>query len=84
MDRGKIATARVGLTGAGSHARRLPELEQAIAGHAPASGEVERAVQAAGQDLADLNADLHASAEYRRAMIPVFTRRALLAAAARA
>ena len=84
MDRGKIATARVGLTGAGSHARRLPELEQALAGHAPTSSEVERAVLAAGQGLGDLNADIHASADYRRAMIPVFTRRALLAAAARA
>jgi CO/xanthine dehydrogenase FAD-binding subunit len=31
-----------------------------------------------------LNADLHASAEYRRAMIPVFTKRALQAAKARA
>ena len=81
---GKIASARVGLTGAGSHARRLPDVEQALAGHAPSSSEAERAIQAAGQDIGDLNADIHASADYRRAMIPVFTRRALLAAAARA
>jgi carbon-monoxide dehydrogenase medium subunit len=84
MDGGKIAAARVGLTGAGSHACRLPKVEQAISGHAPASSEVERALQAAAQDLGDLNADIHASADYRRAMIPVFARRALHAAAARA
>jgi CO/xanthine dehydrogenase FAD-binding subunit len=38
----------------------------------------------AGSGLADLNADLHGSADYRRAMIPVFTRRALEKALARA
>jgi carbon-monoxide dehydrogenase medium subunit len=80
---GKIRSARVGLTGAASHASRLTAVEQALSGHAPSSGEAERAVQAAGLDLQNLNADLHASADYRRAMIPVFTRRAMLAAAAR-
>jgi aerobic carbon-monoxide dehydrogenase medium subunit len=84
MERGKIAGARVGLTGAGSHARRLTDVEQALTGHAPSSSEVEQAIQGAGKGLGDLNADIHASADYRRAMIPVFTRRALLAAAARA
>jgi CO/xanthine dehydrogenase FAD-binding subunit len=38
----------------------------------------------AGNAIADLNADLHASADYRRAMIPVFTRRALEKALSRA
>ena len=38
----------------------------------------------AGQELTEVNADIHASADYRRAMIPVFTRRAVIAAAARA
>jgi carbon-monoxide dehydrogenase medium subunit len=84
MVNGKIASARVGLTGAASSARRLTAVEQALAGHAPSSSEAESAVQAAGQNLADLNADIHASADYRRAMIPVFARRAMLAAAARA
>jgi len=31
-----------------------------------------------------MNSDIHASAEYRRAMIPVFTERALALAIARA
>ncbi|MCY3844990.1 MAG: xanthine dehydrogenase family protein subunit M, partial [Acidobacteria bacterium] len=37
-----------------------------------------------GAGIEDLNSDIHASAEYRRAMIPVFTRRALDGALARA
>jgi CO/xanthine dehydrogenase FAD-binding subunit len=36
----------------------------------------------AGTDLTAVNGDIHASAEYRRAMIPVFTRRALKGARA--
>jgi carbon-monoxide dehydrogenase medium subunit len=44
---------------------------------------IDAAAALAGHGLTDLNADLHASAEYRRAMIPVFTRRALQAAKAR-
>ena len=42
---------------------------------------IEGAAQMAGQGLEDVNADIHASADYRRAMIPVFTRRALLGGA---
>jgi CO/xanthine dehydrogenase FAD-binding subunit len=34
--------------------------------------------------LDDVNADMHGSADYRKAMLPVFTRRALAAALARA
>jgi CO/xanthine dehydrogenase FAD-binding subunit len=37
----------------------------------------------AGQELGDVNADIHASAEYRRAMVQVFARRALQSAMAR-
>jgi CO/xanthine dehydrogenase FAD-binding subunit len=34
--------------------------------------------------LEDVNSDIHASEEYRRAMVPVFARRAIEAALARA
>jgi hypothetical protein len=37
----------------------------------------------AGADLESMNSDIHASEDYRRAMIPVFTRRALEAVMAR-
>ena len=35
------------------------------------------AVASAAGEVADVNADLHASADYRKAMIPVFVRRAV-------
>jgi aerobic carbon-monoxide dehydrogenase medium subunit len=74
---GTIESARVGLTGAGPHAVRLSAVEKALAGQ-PASAETAAAAaKTAGADLAEINSDLHASAEYRRAMIPVFARRAL-------
>jgi carbon-monoxide dehydrogenase medium subunit len=38
------------------------------------------ASKGAGAALTDVNSDLHASADYRRAMVAVFTRRALAAA----
>ena len=80
---GTITSARVGLTGAASHATRLTNVEQALAGQPAARDTFEKASQVAGEDLAGINSDLHASADYRRAMIKVFTRRALVSAADR-
>jgi len=80
---GTIASARVGLTGATSHATRLTNVEQALVGKPLSDATIEAAAQLAADGVGDVNADLHASAEYRRAMIPVFTRRALQAAKAR-
>jgi carbon-monoxide dehydrogenase medium subunit len=80
---GTIRSARIGLTGAGSRAVRLPRIEAALAGK-PASREtILAASRDAGADLDAVNSDLHASEEYRRAMVEVFTRRALLAALSR-
>jgi carbon-monoxide dehydrogenase medium subunit len=81
---GKIRSARVGLTGAGPHAVRLPGVEQALAGQAASRAPIEAAARRAATDVKTVNGDIHASAEYRRAMIPVFTRRALEGALARA
>jgi carbon-monoxide dehydrogenase medium subunit len=76
--------AIIGVAAAGSHAIRLTNVEEALAGQ-PASAETIGAVaKIAGTDLQTVNADIHASEEYRRAMIPVFTRRALEKAIARA
>jgi carbon-monoxide dehydrogenase medium subunit len=80
---GKVASARIGLTGATSHAVRLAGVEQALVGRSLSKASVAAAAQTATLNVAEINADIHASAEYRLAMIPVFTRRALEGAMAR-
>ena len=81
---GAVVSARVGLTGAVSHARRLTSVEEALVGQPLSTEAIERAAQLAGADVGEVNSDIHAGEQYRRAMIPVFTRRALAAAMARA
>ncbi len=81
---GVIQSARLGLTGAGSHATRMTNVEQALAGQPLSAKAIESAALLAGVGIKDVNSDIHASEEYRRAMIPVFTRRALEGAMARA
>jgi carbon-monoxide dehydrogenase medium subunit len=84
VSNGRIRLARIGLTGAGSHATRLTNVEEALAGQALSKDTIHAAAKLAGTDVKAVNADIHASEEYRRAMIPVFTRRALERALARA
>ena len=84
VSKGMIQSARIGLTGASSHATRLTNVEEALAGKALSRGTIEAASRLAGAGLEDVNSDIHASEEYRRAMIPVFTERALERALARA
>ena len=81
---GNISAARVGLTGASTHAMRLSNVEAALAGKLLSDATIAAAAAVAGDGLDDLNSDIHASADYRRSMIKVFTRRALEAAKARA
>lgn len=81
---GVIQSARIGLTGATSHATRLTNVEDALNGRKASTDVMESAAQLAGDDLTDVNADIHASEEYRHAMIKVFTKRALAAALKRA
>jgi carbon-monoxide dehydrogenase medium subunit len=81
---GVIQSARIGLTGASSHATRLTEVEKALAGKPASAASIEAAAQNAGAKLQDVNSDIHASDEYRRAMVGVFTDRALKKALGRA
>jgi aerobic carbon-monoxide dehydrogenase medium subunit len=81
---GVIQSARIGLTGAGSHATRMTDVEQSLAGQPLTANTIAAASKLAGLGLKDVNADIHASEAYRRAMIPVFTRRALDGAMKRA
>jgi carbon-monoxide dehydrogenase medium subunit len=83
ISEGVIRSARVGLTGASTYAIRLVKVEKALTGKPASKDSIEAAAQLAGNDLADVNSDIHASESYRRAMVPVFTRRALEAALAR-
>jgi carbon-monoxide dehydrogenase medium subunit len=80
---GTIGAARVGLTGASTHAMRLTSVEAALAGKPLSDATIAAAAAVAGDGLDDLNADIHASANYRRQMVRVFTKRALEAARAR-
>ena len=81
---GTIQSARIGVTGASSHATRLTNVEQALAGKPLNLRSIQDAARNAGAGLQDINSDIHASEEYRRAMISVFTERALASALARA
>ena len=81
---GVITTARVALTGATSKPTRLANVEATLVGQPASVDGVTAAVTIAGEEIKDLNDDIHASAEYRLSMIPVFTRRALGGALARA
>ena len=80
---GVIQSARIGLTGATSHATRLTAVENALAGKPASAASIDAAARNAGATLKDVNSDLHASEDYRRAMVQVFTERALKGALAR-
>ncbi len=69
---------RVAVTGARTHAFRVPEMEQALTrDFSPA------ALDGIQVDAAGCNADLHASADYRAAMVNVMARRAVARALGR-
>ncbi len=80
---GVIESARLGLTGATSHPTRLTNVEEALFGQVPSRDVLESAAQLAGDGLENVNEDLHASENYRRAMVSVFAHRALQKAHAR-
>jgi carbon-monoxide dehydrogenase medium subunit len=80
---GVIQWARLGLTGATPYAVRLSSVETKLAGQR-ASADSAAATDGAGDSLDEVNADLHGSAEYRRAMVGVFARRAVATALERA
>ena len=78
---GKIAHARVGVTGVHEHAYRAEDVEPALVG---TDGSAEAIAAAAEHvlDGVDVLSDIHADAEYRSAMAKVYTRRAIEAAIA--
>jgi len=83
LDGRVCASARIGITGASTHAQRLRNVEAALAGKELTQANIDAAAAIADADLRDVNSDIHASEDYRRAMVKVFTRRAIERAASR-
>jgi carbon-monoxide dehydrogenase medium subunit len=79
LDGGVMAEPRVGVGGAETHPRRIADAEALLAGHA-AGDDAFRAAAAAAAAAIDPLTDHQTSAEYRRELVAVVTRRALEAA----
>jgi aerobic carbon-monoxide dehydrogenase medium subunit len=80
---GTCQEARVGITGAATHASRARGVEQALAGRPLDLASVEAACGSAADGL-DLLSDNYASSEFRAHLTRVIARRALMEAAGRA
>jgi len=80
---GKVEKARVGITGVGTVPYRARAVENRLTGKAADPDTITQASSRAAEGV-DALSDLHASAEYRRELAAVFTRRALEKAAERA
>jgi aerobic carbon-monoxide dehydrogenase medium subunit len=83
VDGGKVQAAGVGITGVGPKGYRARGVEQALQG-ASADAKTLSAAAAHVADGISVNTDLFASADYRKSLAQVYTRRALEAAVSRA
>ncbi len=82
---GTCSSARVAVGGLLPSARRATAVERALVGKAMTDDAIAAAAAQIAGDLGnDVTGDIYASAEYRAAMAPVFTKRAIANAAARA
>ncbi len=82
-DDGTCAEARIGVTGAGTHAARATTVEQALTGKSLDAASIADASAHAADGL-ELMSDTYASDEYRAHLTRVLTRRALTEATAAA
>lgn len=83
LDGDTCTGARIGITGLSTHAQRQPAVEDALTGQTLTPESIEAAASQAANDIGDVNSDIHASVDYRRAMAVVMARRAITAAAGR-
>jgi carbon-monoxide dehydrogenase medium subunit len=83
LNGGVASNVRVALTGAVDHAVRLTNVESALEGQALTAESIAAACAQAGEGM-DFLGDIHASEEYRHAMVKVYARRALSKALERA
>jgi carbon-monoxide dehydrogenase medium subunit len=77
---GNCQSARIGITGAGSHATRATGTEQALAGK-PLDAQSVAAACATAADGVDLMGDAYASSDFRAHLVRVLAQRAILQAA---
>jgi CO/xanthine dehydrogenase FAD-binding subunit len=82
--RGECETSRVALFGVAPTPVRARAVEEALLGQTPDDVLFEAAAERAGDGLDDALTDVHATAEFRRHLARVLTRRALVEAASRA
>jgi carbon-monoxide dehydrogenase medium subunit len=85
LKEGACSAVSAALGGLLPHARRLPSVERALTGQRADEAAVAAASAHAAADVGnDANGDLFASGDYRKAMAPVYVKRALQSAIARA
>jgi carbon-monoxide dehydrogenase medium subunit len=85
LDRkGRFADARVAFFGVGPTPLRATGVEQLLAGESPSESLFEQAARQVADEIGEPLSDVHASAEYRRHLAQVLTRRGLAEAAERA
>jgi aerobic carbon-monoxide dehydrogenase medium subunit len=76
---GKIAVARVGVTGLSGKPFRAIAVEKALEGTSATPADLQKAAALVAENV-DANSDLHASAEFRKHLARVYTLRALATA----
>jgi len=79
---GKITLARIGVTGLSNRAFRATAAEKALEGKAGSAAEIQAAAAVVAQGI-EANADLHASADYRRHLAVIYAAKAITAALGR-
>jgi carbon-monoxide dehydrogenase medium subunit len=85
VEGGKCTAASVGVGGLTPAARKASSVEAALVGNALDEATIAAAAEAISNDLGDeVLGDIHADADYRRAMAVVFAKRAISKAAERA
>ncbi len=82
---GSVASCRVAVGGLTPNARLLESVGAALSGQAPTDDAIQAAARHAVDEVGDeVMGDIHASADYRRRVLPVFVARALTSAVQRA
>jgi aerobic carbon-monoxide dehydrogenase medium subunit len=82
---GACSAVRVAIGGLVPYGTRAASVERALTGQKPDQSVLTAAAARVADDLgSDVSGDIFASAEYRRAMAPIYVKRALAAAIARA